>query len=523
MIENRIFGPPGTGKTTRLKSSVHHAAEKFGKDKVIVASFTRAAAKEIAGRQLDIPEDRVATLHAHCFRALGNPKIAEDSKMLKLWNEEHPTYKIGGGYVNLDDPLDASVGTEGDDLMRQMGVLRAKMIPSEKWPMRVKSFMIKWNIFKNEHSAMDFTDLIENCLIGTDTAPGTPAVGIFDECQDFVPLELALVRKWGAKMEYTVMAADDDQTLYQFKGADPKGFLEPDVPAEHKQVLNQSHRVPRAVYEYSKKMTGKISYREPKEYRPRDEEGEVKCLDSSYARPENAVAIAEKLVSSGETAMFLTSCGYMLTSVMRTLKESGLPYGNKYRETKRQWNPLETKAVGVVLSFCQSDRMWNHAELREIVPLISADCLIQGAKTRIEMEEVDDEDRELSVKELLTYFKEQALSEILGEPSPRWLLEHSIPSRRESIKYAVETYVRSGEHSLTQNPSITVGTIHSVKGGEADNVFLFPDISTKGFAQWVSSREMKDTIYRQFYVGATRARKRLFLCQPATKMFFHIT
>src|SRR5579862_1388839 len=53
--EYRIFGPPGTGKTTYLSKQVKNAAERFGSDSVLVTSFTRAAAAELVGRDLPLP------------------------------------------------------------------------------------------------------------------------------------------------------------------------------------------------------------------------------------------------------------------------------------------------------------------------------------------------------------------------------------------------------------------------------------------------------------------------------------
>lgn len=75
--EYRIFGPPGTGKTTSLAYQIRRAVERFGPERVLVTSFSRAAAAELAGRSLGIKPDRLGTLHAHCFNALGKPEIAE--------------------------------------------------------------------------------------------------------------------------------------------------------------------------------------------------------------------------------------------------------------------------------------------------------------------------------------------------------------------------------------------------------------------------------------------------------------
>ena len=52
--EYRLFGPPGTGKTTNLTRQIRRAVDSFGPDSVLVTSFSRAAAAELAGRDLPI-------------------------------------------------------------------------------------------------------------------------------------------------------------------------------------------------------------------------------------------------------------------------------------------------------------------------------------------------------------------------------------------------------------------------------------------------------------------------------------
>ena len=90
--EYRIFGPPGTGKTTSLTRQVHRAVERFGPDSVLLTSFSRAAAAELSGRDLPVSPDRVGTLHSHCWHALGGPEIAEAN--VDEWNRDHPDLAI---------------------------------------------------------------------------------------------------------------------------------------------------------------------------------------------------------------------------------------------------------------------------------------------------------------------------------------------------------------------------------------------------------------------------------------------
>jgi DNA helicase-2/ATP-dependent DNA helicase PcrA len=57
---------------------------------------------------------------------------------------------------------------------------------------------------------------------------------------------------------------------------------------------------------------------------------------------------------------------------------------------------------------------------------------------------------------------------------------------------------------------------NSVKGGEADVCYLSPDLSRAGFNQWAPRGPSRNPIIRQFYVGMTRARETLVLCQPGS-------
>ena len=73
-----------------------------------------------------------------------------------------------------------------------------------------------------------------------------------------------------------------------------------------------------------------------------------------------------------------------------------------------------------------------------------------------------------------------------------------------------------------EDPRVVVGTIHSVKGGEADVVYLFPDLSRAGDAQYRVTGAPRDSVIRVFYVGATRARETLYICQPEGAMAISI-
>lgn len=86
--------------------------------------------------------------------------------------------------------------------------------------------------------------------------------------------------------------------------------------------------------------------------------------------------------------------------------------------------------------------------------------------------------------------------------------------RRSQLQLRLRMAQKGGVSRLSSSPEIVIGTIHSVKGGQADNVYLLPDLSSQGREAWQLRGETAPII-RQMYIGMTRAKERLFLLRPA--------
>ena len=95
-----------------------------------------------------------------------------------------------------------------------------------------------------------------------------------------------------------------------------------------------------------------------------------------------------------------------------------------------------------------------------------------------------------------------------------WLRENLLAARQKGAAFAIRVAEAHGAETLVKTPQIITGTIHSVKGGEADVVYLFPDLSVAGMKEWGGNGAA--AVRRLFYVGMTRSRESLILCQPAS-------
>jgi superfamily I DNA/RNA helicase len=217
--------------------------------------------------------------------------------------------------------------------------------------------------------------------------------------------------------------------------------------------------------------------------------------------------------------MILTSCNYMLADIVPELRRAGILWHNPYRLQHNGWNPLHgARPLAAFLApqratFGDKAHAWTYDELdRWTAPLSAKASLKHGAKATIHTEGRLG-DQEVPIARLLEWFDEAALARAMdGDIDWWWENLTAANQKRQNLRMMVSmTHKEPATLSLT--PRVIVGTIHSVKGGEADHVWLFPDLSQKG--QDEMDNGDADSIIRQYYVGVTRARDSLALCGAA--------
>jgi ATP-dependent DNA helicase UvrD/PcrA len=539
--EYRIVGPPGTGKTTNTGRQVERAVQKYGPGSVLVTSFSRAAAAELANCDLTVNPDRIGTLHSFCFHALGKPRIAEAH--VEEWNALHPQLALTPvkGQCRLDgeDPAeDDSSQRAGDSLLRELNRRRGLMTNPDAWPGDLVEFERKWSRYKRERGLMDFSDLIDTCLRDISIAPGKPAVIFADEAQDLSIMQARLIRKWGSHGEYFVTAGDDDQAIFAFIGATPEAILESEIPENHTVILRESHRVPRAVHQLANGLIQRVTRRQAKAYFPRPAAGDVQRLSSgTYKTPEYAILTsAVKHLERGKEVMFLASCSYMLGPIIQVLRKNAIPFHNPYRKSNGFWNPMRVTSQSVsrrILAllaahpaYGEGQRQWTNHDLVLWTALLRENGVLKAGVREV-LQSADGREP-VTMERLAQLLEPAAFSSMMvafnseGRALLDWWRSNVGPSNQSRIQYPASIVVRHGPQALVEEPSVVVGTIHSVKGGQADVVYLFPDLSRAGDAQYQVAGAPRDSVIRLFYVGATRARETLYICGSATPLAISI-
>lgn len=513
----RVVGPPGTGKTTYLAQKARGAVGKYGPDKVLVASLTKAAAAEAAGRSTGLPKRAVGTLHSHCYRALEGPQLVE-AEHVREWNSIHRGMQMtaSGTPDEKGAAVEAGDGRKllGDELMASADILRAAMTPYESWPPQVAAFATKWNAFKRSLGLMDFTDLIEAALSDVGAAPGKPDVILIDEAQDLSKLEVALVERWGESAESVLLVGDPFQALYGWRGADPEVLA-----GKINRILDQSWRVPRLPQERAMRLIQRAETYDPRiVYRPRDEDGSVALSGATWMNPEPLLNEIERYAP----VMILASCDYQLNPIKAVLRERGIPYHNPYTH---RWNPIGERAREVIAAATRlagselggEDGMLTYGDIKRLDGALLAARLWEPGGKRA-FAELPQAASQVEILRFAERWMSQQAKGALATADIAWLDSALKSEMRNSMSLPMRAVRRGGLPALAEDPPVILGTIHSVKGGQCRTVAVFPDLSPKATLQagrrgW----DGRDAIYRQFYVALTRAQERLVLCTPVPR------
>jgi len=482
VISRKIYGPPGTGKTTKLIDYVK-TFYKLGTplDKIGYFAFTTKAANEAIDRMLDAYQQlqrkdlkHFRTLHSLAFNRLGMKKS-------EVMQDEH--YEDIGRKVGIE----VTVYSEGqettgfvDSNSEYFNLINAARIKDssieDEYNTGTYSYDLEKNLlhilelelnnYKNSFKLSDFTDMIEKFNVAK-LCPKYDVVFI-DEAQDLSPIQWKMVDILRENSKYVILAGDDDQAIYGWAGADVLKFIA--IASKKDIILPQSRRVPKSVQIIADKILERIpnDRRVKKNWKARDEEGMVDHITSIEDAP----------LDKGNW-LVLARTNDRLEKLKPVLKDMGIYFQFKGRKS------FTAFLFRSILNYTRWQNKGDKLSLSEVKDILAC---TQSYHT---------------VREERLY----DLTEFGFSNTQRWY--DVFKTNPDECLYIRE--MLSQEENLHNDARVQLSTIHSAKGGQADNVLLILD-NTKTIREAVEKSDDKhDEEQRVWYVGVTRTKQNLYI------------
>jgi DNA helicase-2/ATP-dependent DNA helicase PcrA len=271
------FGPPGTGKTTKLIDKVHEYIKNGIEPKNIgYFSFTNKATDEAKVKiQKKFPEYSLEeefqgfrTLHSLAYQCLSSRVkiISEDQARAfdkdffienVLMRENDPTsLVVRAKHIVIDAASTARARLLKFDIYLS-NIDSSDRYRLNKWLgypakicgrefsnsdiLKLMEFNEKFESYKKTLSVIDYTAIIEEACENFESIPSYDLL-IIDEAQDLSKLQWRFAKKIIDKSKKIFIAGDDDQAICESFGADPQEFFN---ISGSELILKDSYRVPK--------------------------------------------------------------------------------------------------------------------------------------------------------------------------------------------------------------------------------------------------------------------------------------
>jgi DNA helicase-2/ATP-dependent DNA helicase PcrA len=567
-----IVAGAGTGKTKTLTSRIIHLIETgTAPERICSITFTNKAAKEMAKR-VNRVGPFLGTFHSLGAKILRKEcRLAGRSPNFAIF-DDHDSFDLVKKAVkavlppkkdNEDDGILAKKNKKDTPVyfakkiseLKNLGKLLPEARPQPEKEAQVRRVFEKYEAALERNNAFDFDDLIEKTVMILKTHPDVlkkyqrmfDAI-LVDEYQDINPKQYELVSLLAGEHRNLSVVGDDEQTIYSWRYADIKTFLNFDKEWKGASVyfLEENYRSTGTIIRAAAAVAKNNRFRTPKNLWTQNPDGDPIVLFEAWGENEEAEWIAQQIYSlrardKNADVGILYRTNAQSRAIEQTLIRNNIPYrifgGLKFYErreikdavsalryisnakdeparerleknlTKRRFAEFKNRVAELETS-ARGDNP-THAAVADdsgvardlgaagkIAPLAAIKLFLEtfGYFEYLESNFINSDEREENIAELITFATDfKSLDELL---------------ERLSLLQAADEI----GNKPVDGREVNLMTIHLAKGLEFDSVFIAG--VAEGLLPHGRSLDDENALEeerRLMYVAMTRARKNLYL------------
>jgi len=270
---------PGSGKTSVLTRRIYHLIHQYQipPAAILVVTFTRAAAREMKERFLQLLQDSqtqvtFGTFHSVFYGILRHAYGLSSQNVLRE----------GQKYEFLRDIIHtSSLETEDEkemieDLLKEISMVKINRISLEHYystSCPEEAFRTIYEEYKmrcKKSRLLDFDDMLVSCyellMKREDLLQGWQKKFqyiLIDEFQDINQLQYDIMKLLAAPENNMFIAGDDDQSIYGFRGAKPQIMLQfpKEFPEAKKEILSYNYRSSKTILRASQRLISHNKHR----------------------------------------------------------------------------------------------------------------------------------------------------------------------------------------------------------------------------------------------------------------------
>ena len=492
----KVFGPPGTGKTTYCLDLLCEHLQAG--ESVSFLTYSKAAQLEAEGRLIrtfsKVPENAtVKTIHATCMAMLAIPKASVFSpgpKMQLFYAAIGAAYKQNsrtGDAIREALALDNYLANTGN-LVRA----DANYTPFADRH-NTEAIIRALRQFKTNEGYVDFNDMLLRVAKGEGTCKHHDVV-IIDEAQDLTTLQWEVAERLYGGASHVYVVGDDDQCIYSYNGADVRRFLSWTCDAV--KVLGYTYRLPKNILTYSQRIITQVPIRQAKE---------ISCSNKVGNVYQDINTFEEFPFGTKPKELYLVRNNHMKRRIHRVLADQGVPYSGK-DSPYTDFSTMPARIFrGITIASYWVDHEITYGDWAKMK------LVMRGREHFMQM--IEDrypgatKGSNVNIPPLQTILQGE-----FDATTPGWWrsLFPEIPAHWHS-----QFQLALSRFTLAQcaSPSMEVSTIHAAKGKEADRVYVCSALTDKLY------HGIKGSVYdehRLFYVAATRTKQDLMIIHDHT-------